>query len=113
MHTKVFISYKLFGYLDGSGKQAVTGFPVTNEAYEEAFTLLKNSYGNLQLIISSHMNNLITLEKPVSLNVKKLRNIFDRVEDKIGALNAIRINSDHFGPLLIHIVLEKLPNVIG
>ena len=102
----------LINYLDGSAKQAVGGFLVTNEAYEKAFTLLKSRYRNPQLIIPSHMNNLIKLEKIVNSNVKELRNLFDRVEGNVRALNTIGINSDHFGPLLIPIVLEKLPNAI-
>ena len=102
----------LINYLDGSTKQAVGGFPVTSEAYKEAFTLLKNCYGNPKLIISSHMNNLIKSEKVVNSNVKELRNLFDHAEGNVRALNTIGINSDHFGPLLIPIVLEKLPNAI-
>ena len=80
----------LINYLNGSAKQAVGGFPVTNEAYQEAFTLLKNRYGNPQLIISSHMNNLIKLEKVVNSNVKELRNLFDRVEGNVRALSIYR-----------------------
>ena len=98
--------------MDGSAKEAVVGFPVTNEAYEKASNLLKNCYGNPQLIMSFHMNNLIKLEKVENSNVKELRKLFDRVEGNVRALNTIGINSDHFGPLLIPIVLEKLPNVI-
>ena len=78
---------------------------MTNEAYEEAFTLLKNRYGNPQLIISSQMNNLINFEKVVNSNFKKLKNLFDRIEGSVRALNTT-------GPLLITIVLEKVPNVI-
>ena len=85
---------------------------MTNEAYEEAFTLLKNRCGNPQLIISPHMNNWIVLEKVANSNVKELRNLFDRVKGNVRALYTIGIDSDHFGPLLIPIVLEKLPNVI-
>ena len=51
----------LVNYSDGSAKQVIGGFPVTNETYKEAFTLLKNRYENPQLIISFHMNNLIKL----------------------------------------------------
>ena len=52
----------LINYLAGSAKQAVGGFPVTNEANEEAFTLLKNRYVNPRLIISVHVNNFTKLE---------------------------------------------------
>ena len=99
-------------YLEASTKQAVGGFPVTNEAYEEAFTLLKNCYGNPEFIISSHMNNLIKLEKVVNSNVKEIRNLFDRVKGDVRGLNTIGTNLDHFRPLLIPIALEKLRNVI-
>ena len=80
----------VYNYLDGSAKQAVGGFPVTNEAYGEAFTLLKNRYGNSQRIILSQMNNLIKLEKVVNSNVKELRNLFDRIEGNVRALNIYR-----------------------
>ena len=102
----------LINFLDGSALEAVKGFPVTNKSYDEAFDLLKSRYGNPQLIILSHMNNLIKLEKVSNSNVKELRKLFDRVESNVRALNTIGINSKHFGPLLIPIVLEKLPNVI-
>ena len=90
--------------MDSSRKQAVKDLPVTKEVYKEAFTLLKHRYENPQLIISSHMSNLVKLEKAVNLFVKELRNIFERVEGNIRALNTIRINSDHFAPLPIPIV---------
>ena len=79
----------LLNYLEASTKQAVGGFPVTNEAYEEAFTLLKNCYENPEFIISSHMNNLIKLEKVVNSNVKEIRNLFDRVKGDVRGLNTI------------------------
>ena len=41
-----------------------------------------------------------------------MRNLFNCLEGNIRALNTMGINSDHFGPFLIPIVLEKLPNVI-
>lgn len=69
---KKFINVNVINYLDGSAKQAVGGFPNTNETYEEAFILLKNRYRNPQLIISSHMTNLIKLEKVVNSNVNKI-----------------------------------------
>lgn len=58
------------------------------------------------------MNNLIKLiklEKAVNSNVKELKNLFDRVKGNSRTLNTIGINLEHLGPLLIPIVLEKLP----
>ena len=63
MHQNTRISnVQKFSYLincfGGNAKQAVGGFFVTTEVYRENFALLKNCYGNPQLTILSHMNNL-------------------------------------------------------
>ena len=102
----------LKGYLSGTALQAIEGFPLTSENYTEALKLLNNRYGNPQLVISSHMNNLIKLDKVSGANVKELRHLYDKIESNVRALNSVGINSDYFDPLLIPIILEKLPNVI-
>ena len=102
----------LKGYLSGCALQSIEGFPLSNENYDEAFALLKDLYGNTQFIISTHMNNLIKLDKVNSCNVSQLRQLYDKIEINVRALNTVGIDSEQFGPLLIPIVLEKLPNVI-
>ena len=58
------------------------------------------------------MNKLIKLEKISVPNVKALRSLYDSIESNVRVLNAVGIESAHFGPLLIPLALEKLPNVI-
>ena len=53
----------LLCYLEKAPKQTIPNFPLTNENYIQAWQLLKERYGNPQLIISTHMNNLIKLDK--------------------------------------------------
>ena len=55
-------------YLDKSTLQAIEGFPLANENYTAAWQLLDERYGNEQLIISCHMNNLIKLD-PITKQV--------------------------------------------
>ena len=69
----------LKGYLKNSALQCIEGFPLTNENYTEAMRVLKERYGNPQLIVSSHMNNLLKLEKVNSSNVYQLRALYDRI----------------------------------
>ena len=105
----------LKSFLEGIALQAIEGFPLTSENYIRAWNLLIERYGNPQLVISSHMNNLIKLEKVSGANVKELRTLYDKVTRTISntsALKSVGIESEHFGPLLIPIVLEKIPNVI-
>ena len=60
----------LRGYLQGKTNQAIEGFPLTSENYKRAWELLKERYGNPQLIILCHMNNLMKLDKVNRANVK-------------------------------------------
>ena len=102
----------LRGFLKGDALQTIEGLSLTNQNNTNAKDLLKARYGNPQLIISSHMNNLIQLGKLVGADVRKLRLLYDKIEANVRALNSVGIESKHFGALLIPIVLQKLPNVI-
>ena len=95
-----------------SALEAINGLTLTSDNYVQAKELLKRRFGNSQLIISSHMNNLISLNKIINTNVKELRILYDKIEGNVRALNSLGINSNDFGPLLIPIILEKLRNVI-
>ena len=58
------------------------------------------------------MNDLIKIEKQRNSNILSLREMYDKVEANVRALNSEGINPSHFGPLLIPIILVKLPNSI-
>ena len=57
------------------------------------------------------MNSLLKLPKIVNANTKDLRELYNKVMINIRALNA-GVNTEHFGAMLIPIVLEKLPNIV-
>ena len=99
-------------YLDKSALQAIEGFPLTNENYTAAWQLLDERYGNEQLIISCHMNNLIKLNPIIQPSVKEMRKLYDTIESNVGALRSLGINCKHFGPLFVPIILEKLHDKI-
>ena len=102
----------LRGYLVGSAKQTIDGMPLSSANYTKAKELLEERYGNDQLIIATHTNALLNLDKIVSANAKDLRSLHDKVETNIRALESAGVNSTNFGPLLIPIVLAKLPDVV-
>ena len=103
----------LKGYIEGPAAQCIEGIMLSNDNYKEARDLLTERYGNPQLITSSHMNKLIKIEKVISVhNIKELRNLHDKVESHVRSLIAIGINSEHYGALLIPIILDKLPDDI-
>ena len=86
---------------------------MTSKNYQGALILLKERFGNPQLIIASHMHNLLLIEKVNSgRNGKELRSLYDQVESHIRALHTSGVNPEHYGALLIPIILERLPDDI-
>ena len=102
----------LRGYLHGNALQTIDGMPLSSANYIKAKELLEERYGNQQLITATHMNALVNLDRIVSANAKQLRNLHDKVETNIRALESAGVSSTNFGPLLIPIVLGKLPDVV-
>ena len=66
---------------------------------------------NEQLIISCHINNLIKLDPIMQPSVKEMRKLHDNIESNVRVLRSLGINYEHFGPSLVPIILEKLPNI--
>ena len=103
----------LQGYLEEPALKCIEGMTLSNENYTQALKQLKDRYGNPVLITSTHTSKLLKLEKVFnSQNIKELRNLYDRVESHIRSLLTAGIPQENYGPLLIPIVLEKLPDDI-
>ena len=59
-------------------------------------------YGNKQLIISSHMDNLLKLKVVSSVNdVKGIRQLYDKTEIHIRGLQALGVEAQQYGSLLV------------
>ena len=58
------------------------------------------------------MKKLVKFEPVIHQGVKDLRKSCDTVESHVRSLNSLGINYQHFGPLLIPIILERLSNTI-
>ena len=58
------------------------------------------------------MNNLIKLDPIIQPSVKEMRKLHDIIERNARELRSLGINYEHFGSLLVPIILEKLPKTI-
>ena len=57
------------------------------------------------------MNKLLKLERiKGGRSVKELRNLFDQIESHVRSLSTIGVKSEHYGPLLIPVIIERLPD---
>ena len=79
-----------FNYLKsliyGQAAETISGFSLTDENYEEAVALLKERYGNKQVLISAHVESLLKLSAAVTIETKKLRAIYDQTEAHVRSL---------------------------
>ena len=74
----------LSGYLRDSAKKCIEGFQITNTNYEPALNMLKERFGNSQMIISAHMTKMMEMKNLHSdYNVKDLRNILETIESHV------------------------------
>ena len=92
----------LKSFLTGETSRAVKGLAVTTENYEEALKVLDKRYGNVQVIVNSHFEELTKL--PVVHNnndTAKLRKLYDKIETNLRSLRAIGIQAGTYGCVLV------------
>ena len=103
----------LINLLKGEAAETVKGLTLKNENYENSLDLLKERFGDSQVIISADMNNLLLLSPVRNItDVKSLRKLCDLVKSQIRGLESINIQARNYGPLLIPVILSKLPDEI-
>ena len=94
-------------FLTGEASRAVKGLAVTTENYEEALQTLDERYGNVQIIVKSHSEELDKL--PVVHNnddTAKLRDLYDNKQ----IFHDFLFNTRNYSPEIINIILPKVNN---
>ena len=99
--------------LVGDAAATVSGLALTSDNYDEAVSILRARYGNKQVLISTHIDNLLNLPSVgSSKDVKKLCQLYGDIENNVRSLTNLKVASSHYGPVLISIVMSKLPDDI-
>ena len=100
----------LLGFLTGEAESLLKGFRLSGDNYKKALDLLKDRFGNPQILTSVHMNKMIELESVTNIHdLKGLRKLYDSVETEIRNLASLNLKHAEYGPLLIPLwgLLEK------
>ena len=87
-----------FNYLkslvEGNAASAIDSFALTADNYESAVKLLKDRFADPQIIISSHMEELLNLPAVSEIHkVSKIRQLYDSIETHIRSLRNLGIDS--------------------
>ena len=84
---------------------------LTNDNYEQAIDLLKERYGNTQVVISAHMNDLLKMRKIESdRDIIGIRKLYDDIESHVRSLDSLGIRGENYGSLLTPIIMDRLPH---
>ena len=101
----------LCGLLKGEAARVIQGLPLSARNYKRAINLLKERFGQKQVLINAHMDALLKIA--VARNdVKKLRSLYDACEGYIHGLESLDVYPESYGDLLIPIVMKKLPEEV-
>ena len=97
-------------YLYGNAARAIDGFQATNEHYERAVRQLEERFGDLQVMVSGHMNQFKEI-KPVQniMDINGLRELFDKLETNVRSLEGIVVQTETCEAILTPEILKKLP----
>eukprot|EP00795_Rhopilema_esculentum_P005668 gene5668-10908_t len=97
--------------LKGVAKEAIAGLKVTNANYESALQILKERFGQKQILISTHVTTLVSLSPVESCSdLKNLRTLYDKTESVVRSLDGLGITEENYGTFLTPVLLGKLPN---
>ena len=97
--------------LEGTAYDAITGLALSATNYGEAVVILKKSFGNKQLIISKHMESLLSVEAVTSdHHLRDLRQLYDHSEANIRSLRGLGVEPQSYGAMLSSVLLSKFPS---
>ena len=92
--------------LEGDAADVISGLPLTNANYEQSIKLLKERYGQNEVIINVHYTSLMDL--PVSSGqTSALRKNYDLIERHLRSLEALGENIE--SKILVSLIMAKLP----
>lgn len=100
----------LKAFLDGKALNAVSGLMLSEENYQSAIKILLERFGNKDLLINCHMDELLKTESLKNSNdVKNFRRMFDNITKNVRSLENLEVTSEKYSTILVPILLKNLP----
>lgn len=94
--------------LTAQAKSAIAGFALTSANYGAAVELLTKRYGNKTAIQRAHVNDMLTVSVYDERDSPRLRTLYDLLETKFRALQALGVHESSYSAIVVPSVLEKL-----
>ena len=117
VHTNQFLTNidkfnHLNSLLEGQAKRSIQGLALSEQNYQAAIDILQQRFGNQQLVISTHMDELLKIPACAGDKASQLRFVYDRISVNVRGLEALGVKASQYGSLLIPVLMSKLPQDI-
>ncbi|XP_039312391.1 uncharacterized protein LOC120359325 [Solenopsis invicta] len=97
----------LIGVLTGEARKVIEGF--SNENYENAWQLLKNTYDNEMMIIETHLDALFNFQSITKDNkAESIRQLIWHIQTHKSSLKSLHQPVDHWDTIILHLSKKKL-----
>nr|XP_041633409.1 uncharacterized protein LOC121503245 [Drosophila kikkawai] len=94
--------------LKGPALDAVRSLEITDSNYGVALELLDNRFNNKRLIFQAHITDIFGLSKVESASAVKLRELSDKLNANLRALQSLGTLEEIAGCILVHTLLQKV-----
>lgn len=98
----------LKGHLRGEAEQLLRHIPITNDSYEQCWTLLTGRYNNKQYLINCILKRFFAQNNVVSESANAIKELLDVTSETLNALKSLGINIQSWDVLIIYIVSQRL-----
>ena len=101
--------------LDHPAYDAIAGLTLSAANYKQAIESLRKRFGNTQVIISKHMDTLISMDPIFSdCHLNDLRRLYDHTKSHVRSLRSLGIEAASYGALLsLQSCLPSCPQIYG
>ena len=102
----------LVNYVEGEAESVIKGLLLSHDNYKIAKEMLEERFGDEQILISTHMTKLLSLETVTNIDdVKRLRHLYDEIETHFRSLSSLgRLDPKSYGSMLTPVLLSKNPD---
>ncbi|GFQ84438.1 integrase catalytic domain-containing protein [Trichonephila clavata] len=103
----------LKSYLGGTALSTVDGFSISDSTYDAAINLLKERFAREDLLIQTHMSNILNI-KPLkhSNDINAFRKFYDKVSMELRSLECLGLCIENISSVLCTTILKALPQDI-
>ncbi|GFR30911.1 integrase catalytic domain-containing protein [Trichonephila clavata] len=100
-------------YNGGTALSTVDGFSISDSTYDAAINLLKERFAREDLLIQTHMSNILNI-KPLkhSNDINAFRKFYDKVSMELRSLECLGLCIENISSVLCTTILRALPQDI-